>query len=240
MVLAGLVLTLFVGCASQLPPPSLAGERLAGTLTKPEGAGPFPAIVLLHGCSGIIDTEQGWAAELVKRGYVVLLVDSFGPRGYREICTDFRRVRREERVQDAYRGLGWLRTQAFVDGKRIGLMGISNGGYARLEVMRADRTETRKGFRAAVAMYPECKFNINTRFYAPLMILMGGDDDWTVPAYCRALASANADGSTPPVLLPCIRGFAMASTTLPFPFSLRASAQYQQALRLLWGYGWLR
>ena len=68
---------------------------------RPEGEGPFPAVVLLHGCSGIIQTERGWAQELRKRGYVAVLVDSFRPRGYTEICTNLRRVTRGRRVEDA-------------------------------------------------------------------------------------------------------------------------------------------
>ena len=56
----------------------IAGEGIQGYLAKPDGAGPFPAVVGLHGCAGMHDTtKQRLVDELVARGYVILLVDSF-------------------------------------------------------------------------------------------------------------------------------------------------------------------
>ena len=50
-------------------------------MAKPDGAGPFPAVVGLHGCAGMHDTtKQKLADEFVGRGYVVLLVDSYATR----------------------------------------------------------------------------------------------------------------------------------------------------------------
>ena len=42
---------------------------LAGILIKPQGNGPFPAVVLLHGCSGFEDGKirsEAWSNQLVK------------------------------------------------------------------------------------------------------------------------------------------------------------------------------
>lgn len=52
---------------------------LKGRLTKPKGDGPFPAIVLLHGCRGITAYLEPWVERLVKWGYVALQVDSLEP-----------------------------------------------------------------------------------------------------------------------------------------------------------------
>ena len=51
---------------------------LTGTLATPSGKGPFPAVVMLHPCSGM-ESAHGkmWAARLLDWGYVVLRVDSF-------------------------------------------------------------------------------------------------------------------------------------------------------------------
>lgn len=170
-------------------------------LYRPEGPGPSPAVVLLHGCSGIIQTERGWAQELRKRGYLALIVDSFRPRGHREICTDFTRVTRSQRVEDAFAALRWLRAQPFVVPDDVALMGFSNGGYALLQAMRSPPTAASRGFQAAVAMYPECRFDVGASFSAPILILMGEADDWTLASHCRDLADAASRGSGAPVLL---------------------------------------
>jgi dienelactone hydrolase len=174
--------------------------ELTALLYRPDGPGPFPAVVLLHGCSGIIRTEFGWASEIQKMGYAALIVDSFRPRGHTEICTDFRRVTRRERVLDAYGALRWLRAQPFVDRRRIAVAGWSNGAFAVLQVIDAARERPAGEFRAAIAVYPDCRFDRTTRFYAPLLILIGGRDDWTPAASCRELV-ASPDARPAPVLL---------------------------------------
>ena len=61
------------------------GTWIPATLDRPAGAGPFPAIVILHDCSGLGPGSSGaparWAQELVAEGYVVLRPNSFAPRG---------------------------------------------------------------------------------------------------------------------------------------------------------------
>ena len=66
------------------------GIVILGKLFKPAGAGPFPAVVMMHGCSGIYSNSnptsgvasinREWGDRLVAAGYVALLVDSFTPR----------------------------------------------------------------------------------------------------------------------------------------------------------------
>src|SRR5688500_3575383 len=65
---------------------------ISGLLYRPNGAGPFSAIVLLHGCSGLYRSKdrlsarhEDWAQRFYRQGYVVLLVDSFSARGTRQI-----------------------------------------------------------------------------------------------------------------------------------------------------------
>jgi dipeptidyl aminopeptidase/acylaminoacyl peptidase len=66
-----------------------ASVELAGELYRPPGNGPFPAVVLLHPCSGRLAPrlEQADAARYTALGYVLLAVDSFGARGISDGCT---------------------------------------------------------------------------------------------------------------------------------------------------------
>jgi len=161
------------------------------SVSRPEGPGPFPAIVILHDCSGLGPRSSGaparWAATLVERGYVVLMPDSFSTRGVPDgVCTSGSRrnnVSPDRRVQDALDTLGYAQRLPYVDAKRIGVMGGSHGGTTTLLTMGE------RGFRAGVALYPRCSTAVQGyKPSAPLLILIGEIDDWTPAADCRRLA----------------------------------------------------
>ena len=215
------------GCAAPLSGPSIVTTTLNGTseripieLVKPDGAGPFPAVVIMHDCSGIGPRSSGapgrWARELTGRGYVVLMPDSFTTRGYPDgVCTEASRSRDDvspaRRVRDAYAALVYLRTLPYVDRAHVGLMGGSHGGSTTLATMVATESETglpageaRSSFAAAVALYPGCVASRRTwnstgvyQPRAPLLILIGDKDDWTPAEPCRRLADAARQAGYP-------------------------------------------
>jgi dienelactone hydrolase len=128
------------------------------------------------------------------------------------------------RVPDAYAALAYLRTLPYVDGSRIGIMGGSHGGLTTLASMVApeqdseplDR-EKRSGFAAAVALYPNCATRLAgwravrqggargpiTEYVgvykpvAPLLILIGENDDWTPAEPCRRLTEISRQAGYP-------------------------------------------
>jgi len=181
-----------------------AGVELVGRLYRPAGAGPFPALVLMHGCSGMWRRDgreptaayAAWAEHWRSRGYVALLVDSFGPRGQREICTQRTRTIRpdRERPLDAYAALRWLQGRADVVPTRVHLQGWSNGGSTVLYTVRQGATGQPGGgpdYRSAVAFYPGCAQLVREpdfRTRVPLLIQAGEADDWTPARHCEALA----------------------------------------------------
>src|SRR5262245_32309162 len=66
--------------------PAAAGTLgIPFTLTKPAGDGPFPAVVILHDCSGLGPRSSGapwrWSSELTAWGFVTIWPDSFSTRG---------------------------------------------------------------------------------------------------------------------------------------------------------------
>jgi len=167
--------------------------QLSALMFRPAGAGPFPAVVMLHGCSGMF-TASGyptasyryWAELLAQNGYVAVLTDSFNPRGHWSICDLQKRpiLESRERAEDAYATREWLAAQPYVHPGRIGLIGWSNGGTGTLYSMRA--SQAYRGFRAAVSFYPGCRTLSRKPYepYAPLLILTGEADDWTPAAPC--------------------------------------------------------
>jgi dienelactone hydrolase len=176
-----------------------APSVIDGFLTKPDGPGPFPAIVHLHGCGGLPDdVKRGanhfWSERLAAWGYAVLVVDSFTARGINNTCSG----EAAPRVADAIGALAWLARQTFVDASRIAVMGFSAGGIATLSIAEARdfelfENEAEHSFKAAIAFYPACRSDNPMKM--PTLILTGELDDWTPAAACRATAARRTGGS---------------------------------------------
>ena len=172
---------LLVGCNSVTLKSNEA--TVGGSVSKPDGNGPFPALVLLHGCGGPQPGNALWAAELNKWGYVTIEIDSFVRRGVKEICTDLKRVTVSERVVDAYAALDYLRTLAPIEKDRIGVMGWSHGAMVVQSALQQHRRLGEPRFKTGVAMYPWCD---RTTLYAPMLVIVGSADDWTPSSRCLA------------------------------------------------------
>ncbi len=110
-----------------------AGITLAGTLTVPEGAGPFPAVALISG-SGAQDRNSEvfehklflvLADHLTRRGIAVLRSDD---RGVGASGGDFASATSADFATDAAAAVAYLRTRPEVDASAVGLVGMSEGG----------------------------------------------------------------------------------------------------------------
>jgi dienelactone hydrolase len=176
-----------------------APVAIDATLVRPAGDGPFPAVIQLHGCAGLELQSYRWAHWLAERGYVSLVVDSYGPRGVKGDC----RTGPDEppitaRFDDAMGALRYLQSQTFVRADRIAAIGWSQGGVYAMAVINGPSLERAKrrgveppavGFAAAIGFYPGgCKSLIDERVIRPLLVLIGGADDWTPEAACRQMA----------------------------------------------------
>src|SRR5439155_18693070 len=100
----------------------------------PAGTGPFPFVVLLHGCGGLHHEAmwrswvEPWTELFRGHGIGTAVVDSFSPRGVDQVCTGNPGAWAVRRADDAYSVRGWLAEQPFADARRIAVMGMSNGG----------------------------------------------------------------------------------------------------------------
>lgn len=176
---------------------------LQAELALPSGPARAPAVVLLHGCGGPFPARDGqWRDLLVQAGHPVLLPDSFGSRGLGSQCaTPSRTVTPgTARRQDAIAAAKWLAAQPFTPPGGVVVMGFSNGGSTVLATARAGRDDLPAGLvRGFVAFYPGCGYYADRRGRdagrwepaAPMLLLMGADDDWTPAAPCRVLADEN-------------------------------------------------
>lgn len=112
--------------------PAAPGVRLAGTLTLPEGAGPFPAAILITG-TGPQDRDETieghrsfaiWADALTRRGVAVLRYDDRGVAGS---TGNFGAATQNDFASDVKAAFGWLSARPDIDRSRIGLIGHSEG-----------------------------------------------------------------------------------------------------------------
>ena len=172
-------------------------REISAELFVPDGDGPFPALVLLHGSGGIGEFYDKWAVRFQAMGYVALVVDTLGSRGmewhpggtYYYLQT-----------ADAYGALGFLRSHSLADADRIAAVGWSHGGRTAVRAAQVNPGASqifprRIGrFGAAVAFYPYCG---ETDVYdIPLLILIGEADDWTSANLCvGAMRAAEQMGS---------------------------------------------
>jgi carboxymethylenebutenolidase len=191
--------------------------QLTGYVFMPEGSGPHPAVVMLHGRAGPYSSlkrgqhnagaltmrHRMWGNFWAGKGYVAIHVDSFGPRGYGDgfgrHSYNSRPLEVSEqsvRPLDAYGALAYLRSRSDVAPNRIGVQGWSNGGMTVLAALGPRppglwKPTTLTGFRAAIAEYPSCRAQMAEPDYvpyAPLLIAVAENDEEVSPTGCRNFA----------------------------------------------------
>ena len=122
---------------------SKANIKLAGTLTIPQGKGPFPAVLLMAG-SGPNDRDETimghkpflvLADYLTRKGIVVLRADK---RGIGKSGGDYGKAVMGDFASDGEAGIAYLKTRPEVDVHRIGIIGHSEGGVEGPMVAASD------------------------------------------------------------------------------------------------------
>jgi dienelactone hydrolase len=212
LALFGLTLVRAVRADERVEFPSLDGKlTLMGYLSRPERAAPEPAVVMLHGCSGLGSAKgpfrlyRDWREFLLARGYVALMVDSAASRGLSQTCTDVDEGRRmmAERAADAYAALAFLAARPDVSADKIALIGWSQGGGVVLRTIPSNSSgrptpPPAHDFAAAIAFYPDgCSDRRQSAPFVdaprdswttsiPLLVLQGELDNWTPAKSCEA------------------------------------------------------
>lgn len=212
-------LVLAVACLLALPAQALTSERvtfksgelsLVGYLYKPQGSGPWPALIWNHGSERNPDPHRQFdtvAAIFVPAGYVV-----FAPvrRGHGvsegnnivdELQSALKQHGREaslrltvqllesEQLIDQLAGLAYLKRLPFVDSERLAVAGCSYGGIGTLL-----GAESGSGYKAAVSISPAALswdgnpflrtrlLNAVARLDIPVLLIQPPKDDSLAPA----------------------------------------------------------
>jgi carboxymethylenebutenolidase len=179
------------------------GQKLEATLYKPAGAGPFPAVIVLHTSSGLRPADQAYASRLADEGYVCLVPDFFTAYG---LTQNTRRDTFTTHAQAIYAefvsAIDTLKKTEGVRADRIGAVGFSNGGYWALLLAAKGAVQAGVSYYGAVnAAGSDNSLNAFRHSFAsgssPVLVLHGARDDTVLPRHAEYLKSILADAKAP-------------------------------------------
>lgn len=165
---------------------------LNGYLRRPNGAGPFPGVVLIPACGRFgSSVDRYWGETLSSWGYVALTLDIFTAHGMPGQTTCLYSAN-PELAEDAYRGLDLLIERKLVDTRRVFIIGFGRGGsLAFAAVGRDGAAHSKHRFRGAIAFYPPCG-DVKGVMEVPTLVMVGARDERTLDA-CRRMAAGEDD-----------------------------------------------
>lgn len=198
------------------------------SLIKPEGFDPakkYPVAVYVYGGPASQTVTDSWAGRgdhmfnqyLAQRGYVVFSMDNRGtPRRGRDFGGALYGVQGTVEVADQLKGVQWLKSQPWVDGKRIGVQGWSNGGYMTLMLLAKASNQ----YACGVAGAPVTDWGLYDSHYTERYMNLPAAN---VDGYREARILTHVDGLTSPLLL--IHGMADDNVLFTNSTSLMSALQ---------------
>jgi dienelactone hydrolase len=155
---------------------------------RPDGPGPHPAVVFVSGCNGFTPAfapkaYESPAEQLRRLGFVVVWADYLGRRNLQSCATGG--ITLDEAGRDAVAAASWLRSQPYVDAKRITAIGWSYGGGAVLTALGSHSAD-QLIFTRAILYYPLCAGVEPWSNPIPVLVLHGGSDNVAPPQICES------------------------------------------------------
>ncbi len=171
-------------------PVTLAGELRIPTM----GNDKMPAVVLLHGSSGVSGFVDDWTQFFNAMGIATFVPDSFTARGLVSVNNDQSKLGRLATMVDGYRSLELLSKHPRIDANRIALMGFSRGGQAALysamsRFQHIHLAASVPGFAAYIVFYPDCRTTYlegDNLVDKPIRLFHGTADDYNPVDACRS------------------------------------------------------
>lgn len=171
-------------------------------IMRPEGAGPFPTVLFISGCSGFAHPRAPFhydriAERFLSEGRAVVFADYVRAHGKADAC---RGVLSPRAVRDyVLASIAHLRSQSFVDRSTLDIIGWSLGGGGVLAALAAFDEDAERHVRRAVALYPDCTGVERWRAAVPTLVMLAGLDVVQPPASChRSFPSARVTVRTFP------------------------------------------
>ena len=174
-------------------------QAMDATLYKPAGAGPFPAVLVLHTSSGLRPADHAYASRLADEGYVCLVPDFFTAYDLHEGNRQQTFTTHAQSIYaDFVSAIGTLKKTEGVQADRIGAVGFSNGGYWALLLAARGDIQAGVSYYGAVSGAGTDKTlsalrNAFTSKSSPVLVLHGARDATVLPRYAEDLKSILTD-----------------------------------------------
>ena len=179
------------------------GQKMEATLYKPAGAGPFPAVLVLHTSSGLRPPDQRYAAQLAAEGYMALVPDFFTAYGLHESNRDQTFTTHGQSIYaDFVSAIDTLKKTEGVQADRLGAVGFSNGGYWALLLAARGDIQAGVSYYGAVtgAGTDKTLHAMRSAFTAkssPVLVLHGAQDRIVMAQFAEQLKSVLASAKAP-------------------------------------------
>ena len=175
--------------------PTVKPAKVKASLYLPARSLPAPAMIIISSSGGVLDFIEGYyARELNKAGIASLVVDSFGPRGVKNVIQDQSLVSSWDMENDAFAALIALRNDKRIDASHIGVMGVSKGGivaqHSAIAVRQKWRGTGDLAFAVHVPIVPDCAIqhrDVSTTG-RPIFYMLAELDDYNSAQFCRDYA----------------------------------------------------
>jgi dienelactone hydrolase len=188
----------------RIPTQDATTESVRARFERPEGKGPFAAVVVIHPGGGVSRTTLDYGRRLRDWGYAALVIDSYGTRNIRSTGEVGARKGTHYQLADLYGALSWLARRPDIDKQRIAAIGFSRGGQTTLSAIAAEETlpgYLRDGLRRpgkvalGIGIFASCIDVDDLRIEGKLLMLVGDQDRERNVACARELvAKAKAAG----------------------------------------------
>ena len=173
-------------------------------LYLPPGNGPFPAVLVMHGCGGITDNHRSWAGRLVGWGYAAVMVDSFGPRNQRRVCerVDLIPLACVRWTPTTPRSICALCPTSRPTGSgSLGSLTVAGRPFGPRSRNKFLSAAAAARFRRQSLITPDARAGRSVEPYATdVLILIGKDDAWTPADRCLKSVAARANQARPPAI----------------------------------------
>jgi len=177
------------GLKGQAVTATLGDVQIAGYLSKPDGNGPFPTVIMLHEWWGLNTQIKQQADTLAQEGFAVFAPDLYDGK----VATDPETAGKYMNAMDQAKALTtmkasyqWLRSKGFTKGKKFGSVGWCMGGGLSLQL------GLNAPINAVVIYYGMVEKNpaVLDRLKGPLLGIFANQDGWITPALVNDFETA--------------------------------------------------